>query len=86
MSDATVNKKGFFSYISSRVKTRENVGALLKEMGDLVTKDEKGAKVLNAFFTSCFTAKICLQQSPVPETSGTRKFSPQQQVFRLGNS
>lgn len=53
------------------MKTRENVGPLLKEMGDLVIKNEKGAKVLSAFFTSCFTAKICLQQSPVPEASRT---------------
>lgn len=71
MRDVTVNKKRFLSYISSRMKTRENVGPLLKEMGDLVTEDEKGTKVLDAFFTSCFTAKICLQQSPVPDASGT---------------
>lgn len=71
MRDVIVNKKCFFSYISSRMKTRENVGPLLKEMGDLVTKDEKGAKVFNVFFTSCFTAEVCLQQSPVPEASGT---------------
>lgn len=44
--DVSGNKKGFFSYISSKMKTRKNVGPLLKEMGNLVTKDMKKAKVL----------------------------------------
>ncbi|KAK4815449.1 hypothetical protein QYF61_002838 [Mycteria americana] len=31
------NKKGFYRYIGDRKKTRENVGSLLNEIGDLVT-------------------------------------------------
>jgi len=35
MSKAT--KKSFYRYVSDKRKTRENVGPLWKEMGDLVT-------------------------------------------------
>ncbi|GAB0177726.1 target of Nesh-SH3 [Grus japonensis] len=57
------NKKGFFKYISSKRKTRENVGLLLNEVGDLVTDDTEEAELLNAFFTSVFTAKTDPQES-----------------------
>jgi len=35
--DVKNNKKGFFKYISSKRKTRDNVGPLLNEVGVLVT-------------------------------------------------
>ena len=38
------NKKGFFKYISSKQKTRDNVGPLLNEVGVLVTEDEDEAE------------------------------------------
>lgn len=50
--------------------TREDVGLLLTEAGDLVTKDMEGTKVLAAFFTSVFSGKICLQDSQASEASG----------------
>jgi len=53
----TDNKKGFFNYISSKRKTRENVGPLLNEVGVLVTEDAEKAELLNASFASAFTAK-----------------------------
>ena len=64
------NKKGFFRYISNNMKTTENMGTLLKEAGDLMTKGVRKAKVLNATFTSDFTGKICLHHSVAPEATG----------------
>ncbi|GAB0175932.1 stAR-related lipid transfer protein 4 [Grus japonensis] len=37
-------KKGFYRYISSKVKSKENVGLLLNGAGKLVTKDTEKAK------------------------------------------
>jgi len=59
--DVKGNKKGFFMYISSKQKTRENVGPLLNEVGALVMEDAEKAELLNAFFASFFTAKADLQ-------------------------
>ena len=56
-------KKGFFKYISSKWKTRENVGPLLNEVGALVTEDTETAELLNAFFASVFSAKAGPQAS-----------------------
>jgi len=41
--DVKGNKKGFFKYISSKWKTRDNVGLLLNEVGALVTEDAEKA-------------------------------------------
>jgi len=43
MGDVKVGNKGFYRYIMSRRKTRENVGLLLRGAGDMVTKDLKEA-------------------------------------------
>ena len=55
--DVRNNKKGFFKYIISKWKTRDNVGPLLNEAGVLVTEDAEKAELLNAFFTSVFSTK-----------------------------
>jgi len=55
--DGEHNKKSFFKYISSKQKTRENVGPLLNEVGVMVTEDAEKAELLNAFFASVFSAK-----------------------------
>jgi len=51
------NKKGFFNYISSKRKSRDNVGPLLNEAGVLVMEDAEKAELLNALFASDFSAK-----------------------------
>jgi len=48
--DVKNNKKGFFNYISSKQKTKENVGPLKVEL-------------LNAFFASVLSGKACPQPS-----------------------
>jgi len=61
--DIRDNKKGFFKYISSKQKTKENVGPLLNEVGVLVTEDTEKAELLNAFLASVFTVKAGPQES-----------------------
>ena len=49
--DVKDNKKGFFKHISSKWKTRTNVGQLLKEVGVLVMEDSEKAELLNVCFS-----------------------------------
>jgi len=65
--DVKNNKKGFLKYISSKRKTRDNVGWLPNELGALVTENAEKAELLNAFFVSVFTAKASPQESQVLE-------------------
>ncbi|KFV05198.1 hypothetical protein N340_02153, partial [Tauraco erythrolophus] len=55
--DIEGNKKNFYRYVSDKRRSRENVGPLWKEMGDLVTQDMEKAKILSDFFASFFTDK-----------------------------
>lgn len=68
--DVKDNKKDFNKYMGNKRKIRKNVGLLLKETGDLATKDTQ-----KAFFASVFTVKRSLQKSQVPNTKekGWRK-------------
>ncbi|GAB0207209.1 mitochondrial enolase superfamily member 1 [Grus japonensis] len=68
--DVKDKKKGFFKYISSKRKTRENVGPLLNEVGALVMEDTEKAELLNAFFASVFTAKASPQETQTLEVGG----------------
>jgi len=61
------NKKGFFKYVNSKRKTRENMGPLLNEGVVLISGGAKEMEMLNSFFTSVFTAKIPPQESWTPE-------------------
>jgi len=62
--DVKDNMKGFFKYISSKRKTRDNAGPLLNEAGVLVTEDAEKAELLNAFFASVFSAKVLRNPRP----------------------
>jgi len=61
------NKKGFFNYIISKRKARDNVGPLLNEAGVLVMEDAEKAELMNAFFASVFNAKAGPQESQAPQ-------------------
>ena len=65
--DVKNNKKGFFNYIRSKRKARDNVGPLLNEVGVLVTEDAEKPELLNAYFASVFSAKTGPQESQAPE-------------------
>ena len=68
--DIKDNKKRFYRYIGDKRKTRENVGPLRNEMGDLVTRDTEKAEVLNDFFASVFTGKCSSLTAQATESKG----------------
>ncbi|KAK4807158.1 hypothetical protein QYF61_024278 [Mycteria americana] len=49
------NKKGFFRYVSSKQKHKEDIGPLLNRAKKLVTNNADKAEVLSTFFASVFT-------------------------------
>ncbi|KFV17941.1 hypothetical protein N340_02406, partial [Tauraco erythrolophus] len=68
--DIKGNKKNFYRYVSDKKKSRENVGPLRKEMGDLATQDMEKAEVLSDFFASVFTGKSSSGTAQVTEGKG----------------
>ncbi|GAB0206304.1 hypothetical protein GRJ2_003096000 [Grus japonensis] len=65
--DVKDNKKSFYRYVRDKRRTRENVGPLWNETGDLVTQDMEKAEVLNDFFASVFTGKCSSHTAQVTE-------------------
>ncbi|GAB0179488.1 hypothetical protein GRJ2_000414100 [Grus japonensis] len=65
--DVKDNKKSFYRYVSDKRRTRENVGPLWNEMGELVTQNMEKAEVLNDFFASVFTGKSLSHTAQVAE-------------------
>ncbi|KAK4821004.1 hypothetical protein QYF61_010735 [Mycteria americana] len=62
------NKKCFYKYISNKRRAKENLHPLLDMKGNIVTKDEEKARVLNATFTSVFNSKTsCSPGTQPPE-------------------
>ena len=53
------NNKYFYKYINSKRRARENLHPLLDAEGNLVTKDQDKAEVLNAFVASVINSKTC---------------------------
>ena len=53
--EAKQNPKAFFSYVNSKIKTRDGIASLLKNDGSLTKNDEEKAETLNQFFHSVFT-------------------------------
>ncbi|GAB0183447.1 mitochondrial enolase superfamily member 1 [Grus japonensis] len=68
--DIKDNKKSFYRYVSVKRKTRENVGPLQNETGDLVTQDVEKAEVLNNLFASVFTSKRLSHTTQASEGKG----------------
>ncbi|GAB0176076.1 hypothetical protein GRJ2_000072800 [Grus japonensis] len=84
--DVKDNKKSFYKYVSDKRKTRENMGPLQKETGDLVTQDMEKAEVLNEFFAqSSLTSARATPPKPQKAKAGTGRMKncPLQEKIRF---
>lgn len=52
--DTNDNRKGFYRFAASKGKTKDNMGPLHKEVGDLATTDKEKVELLNHFCASIF--------------------------------
>jgi len=59
--DVKNNKKGFLNYISSKRKTRDNVGTLLNEVGVPLMEDVEKTELLNALLLQSSVARQALR-------------------------
>ncbi|KAK4822413.1 hypothetical protein QYF61_015160 [Mycteria americana] len=48
------NKKGFFKYVNSKRRSKENIGQILVEDGDLTNRNEEKVEAFNVVFASIF--------------------------------
>ncbi|CAM5075608.1 unnamed protein product [Eretmochelys imbricata] len=66
--------------VGNKKKTKESVGPLLNEGGNLVTEDVEKANVLNAFFASVFTNKVSSQTAALGITKWGRDGQPSVEI------
>jgi len=60
------NKKSFYKYINNKKRAKESLHPLLDARGNIATKDEKKAEILNAFFTSVFNSQTGYSEDSQP--------------------
>ena len=48
------NKKGFFKYVTSKRRSKENIGPIFVEDGHLANRDEEEVEAFSALFASVF--------------------------------
>ena len=63
-SNIKKDSKSFFAYVGSKQRTKDKVGPLLNEKGDIVSDHKEAADLLNKYFSSVFTAEL---DSNIPE-------------------
>lgn len=56
--DTNDNRKGFYRFVASKGKTKDNMGPLHEEMGDLATMDKEKVEVLNHVCASIFNSHM----------------------------
>ena len=49
------NNKSFYAYIRNKQRTKDKVGPLKDQNGELLVEDQKNAELLNEYFSSVFT-------------------------------
>ena len=67
MRDVKNNKKGFYQYIEQKRQAKESMPALIKEKGELASRDMEKAVVITEFFASVFAGSWASHASCVPE-------------------
>ncbi|KAK4806136.1 hypothetical protein QYF61_001059 [Mycteria americana] len=73
--DVKNNKKGFFRYMSSKQKHREDIGPLLNRAGKLGSNNADKAEVLNTFFASVFTSLLAGVKPRQPQITGSSSYN-----------